>query len=168
MKLKPYLLLFILIIILAFIIGARYGQKVEQTNKAINYVLSIPPTKPPPPTVKPLQFKTYKNEDCGLQFLYPSTVSLEEETTASATFAEKNNPVIIFSCEKNNDIAAILKDGKVASEEIQFQNKKLVTKTKQDYLYWQFKNPKNLKNIFVSINKNLLPLFDNSLQFISH
>lgn len=52
MKIKPYLFLFFLIVILVFILGVRYGQRVEKNNKVVDYVLSITPypTYTPSPT----------------------------------------------------------------------------------------------------------------------
>ncbi|MEK7597801.1 MAG: hypothetical protein AAB441_04120 [Patescibacteria group bacterium] len=49
MKTKPYLFLFFLIVILVFILGVRYGQKVEKNNKAVDYLISITPLPTPPP-----------------------------------------------------------------------------------------------------------------------
>lgn len=43
MKTKPYLFLFFLIVILVFILGVRYGQRVEKNNKIVDYLLSITP-----------------------------------------------------------------------------------------------------------------------------
>lgn len=51
MKTRPYLLLFFLIIILIFILGVRYGQRVEKNNKVVDYLLNLPsPTTPITPT----------------------------------------------------------------------------------------------------------------------
>jgi len=43
MKTKPYLFLFFLVIILVFILGIRYGQRIEKNNKVVDYLLSITP-----------------------------------------------------------------------------------------------------------------------------
>ena len=53
MKIKPYLFLFSLVVILTFILGVRYGQKVEKNNKVVDYLLSITPfpTYTPYPTI---------------------------------------------------------------------------------------------------------------------
>ena len=40
---KPLLFLFALLILLAFILGVRYGQRVEKNNKVVDYLLSITP-----------------------------------------------------------------------------------------------------------------------------
>lgn len=58
MKTKPYLFLFFLIVILVFILGVRYGQKVERNNKVVDYLLSITPLPiPPPNTPSPSEIK---------------------------------------------------------------------------------------------------------------
>ena len=53
MKIKSYVFLFVMISILIFILGVRYGQKVEKNNKAVDYLLSITPypTYTPFPTI---------------------------------------------------------------------------------------------------------------------
>ncbi|PIU36964.1 hypothetical protein COT02_03265 [Candidatus Roizmanbacteria bacterium CG07_land_8_20_14_0_80_34_15] len=43
MKLKSYIFIIVLIIILTFILGVRYGQKVEKNDKIVEYILSITP-----------------------------------------------------------------------------------------------------------------------------
>lgn len=53
MKNKPHLLLMFLAVILAFILGVRYGQGVEKNNKAIDYLLSITPTSSTSPSPSP-------------------------------------------------------------------------------------------------------------------
>jgi len=52
MKKIPYIFLSFLFLILVFLIGFRSGQKVEKTNKVIDYILSITPypTYTPYPT----------------------------------------------------------------------------------------------------------------------
>jgi len=49
MKVKPYLFLFSLVVILAFILGVRYGQRIEKNNKVVDYLLSITPLPSSPP-----------------------------------------------------------------------------------------------------------------------
>lgn len=55
MKIKSYIFLVILTIILFFILGVRYGQKVEKNNKIVDYILSITPypTYTPYPLASP-------------------------------------------------------------------------------------------------------------------
>jgi hypothetical protein len=82
MKPKSYLLLFLLSLLLVFILGVRYGQKVEQTNKVINYVLSITPTAPISPT--PVTYATAEGKIWKIKFTYPSNLKMKEDPTKSA------------------------------------------------------------------------------------
>lgn len=86
MKTKSYLLLFFLALILVFILGVRYGQKVEKTNKVINYVLSITPTTPISPT--PLKYATSESKIWKIKFTYPSYLKIKEDPTKGAIFFE--------------------------------------------------------------------------------
>lgn len=83
MKIKPYLFLFFLIILLTFILGVRYGQKVEKNNKVVDYILKLPtPTVPVTPT--PPKYIEYKSKKWGLKFIYPANLEIKEDATASA------------------------------------------------------------------------------------
>ena len=89
MKQKPLIFLFILILVLTFILGFRSGQSVEKTNKVINYVLSITPTKIPP-TPTPVSYKEYKSKKWGLKFTYPANLEVKESSkTPEILFEEK-------------------------------------------------------------------------------
>ncbi len=79
MKSKSYLLLFFLALILVFILGVRYGQKVEKTNKIIDYVLSITPRITPTVPISPTP----------LQYATPSSfLKIKEDPTKSAVILE--------------------------------------------------------------------------------
>ena len=85
MKTKPYLFLFSLVVILAFILGVRYGQKVEKSNKIIDAFLKLPsPTMLPTPT--PISYIEYKSKKWGLKFTYPSNLEIKEDATMPAVF----------------------------------------------------------------------------------
>lgn len=161
-KLTPYIFLAILIVILAFILGARYGQKVEQTNKVIDYLISLPPTKPIP-TIIPLEFKSYKNKICGISFLVPSTLRIQDESSYSALLKEGKTISLEFNCRPGVDFD---KEEKIATEEIKFQNKKIVAQKINNLIRFKIYNPKNGKSILTSLNRSLLPLFEKSLEFI--
>jgi len=87
---KSYFLLVLLIIVLAFILGFRSGQKVEKTNKVVNYILSITPTKVPP-TPTPITYKVYKSKKWGLKFTYPSNLELKESSKTAEVLFELNS-----------------------------------------------------------------------------
>ena len=87
---RPYFFLFVLVVVLAFILGIRYGQTVEKNNKVIDYLLSITPTKIPL-TPTPVSYKEYKSKKWGLKFTYPANLEIKEST---------NTPEILFEREK--------------------------------------------------------------------
>lgn len=100
MKLKSYLLLFVLIVILFFILGVRYGQKVEKTNKTINYILSITPkitfTPNEVPTTSrnevgptPIKYATYESKLKKInKIIYPTNWKIKENATQSSILIE--------------------------------------------------------------------------------
>lgn len=79
MKKTSYVFIFFLILILIFIIGVRYGQKVEKNNKVVDYILSITPT-PKPPTPTPVKYTEFKSKKWGLKYTYPSNLEIKEST----------------------------------------------------------------------------------------
>lgn len=85
MKTKPYLFLFSLVVILAFILGVRYGQKIEKNNKIVDFILKSPsPTPLPSPT--PVPNTEYKSKKWGLKFVYPANLDIKEDATMPAIF----------------------------------------------------------------------------------
>lgn len=89
----PFYLISGLLLILFFIIGVRYGQRVEKTNKNISAILSTTPK-----LIK-YEFKKYKNEKCNLEFSYPSNLKINKETTSSGEFKNNKKTVLNFSCD---------------------------------------------------------------------
>ena len=83
MKIKSYVFLVVLIVVLFFILGVRYGQKVEKNNKIVDYILKITPTLPIP-TPTPVKYVEYKSKKWGIKFTYPSGLEIKESTTNSA------------------------------------------------------------------------------------
>lgn len=88
MKPKTYVFVFLLLIILFFILGVRYGQYVEKQNKIIDFLLSITPTKPPTPTPT-IAYKEYKSRRWGLKFIYPENWKIKESTKTAEIYFKK-------------------------------------------------------------------------------
>ncbi len=87
MKTKPYIFLFVLLLILFFILGVRYGQKVEKNNKVVDYLLSLPSPIPPiSPT--PITYKEYKSKKWGLKFTYPDNLQVVESSKSAEILLE--------------------------------------------------------------------------------
>ena len=169
-KIGPFILLTLLLLFIVFIIGTRYGQRVGAENKYINFVMSITPTPSPLPT-SAVQFKSFANKGCGLQFLIPNNVKADINSSAEARLGDGNGNVVEFSCAKNNDVQTILtsSDPSIATEEVQFQNQKLKARTNIEnntkVYYFQIKNPLNGKQVTIGIDKGFFPLFERTLEF---
>ncbi|MBI4225937.1 hypothetical protein HY612_02385 [Candidatus Roizmanbacteria bacterium] len=175
LKKKSLIFLLILFIILIFIIGVRYGQRVEKTNKIVDYLISLPPTQTPQPTQKPLEFKTYTNKLCAIEFTYPSNFAKLEESSKSARFSDGIQP-LTFDCNEDNKIKRIFENPQNATAEAKFKNKSILIKIKPEIRLivglkpiWVFKlvNPLNKKNIYFEISQPLYPLLEKSLEFLA-
>lgn len=183
----PYLFLLILIIILIFVGGVKYGQKVEEANKVIKYVLSITPTKSPPkptPTLS-LEFKTVTY--CDMSFIIPSYLKYEGGVNDSADrYIDKDdNSAIILVCYDPTiqpDSAKILGFPNKAKDFLVSVNSKDVTATvsgqfknsaaenkvysgKKGIRYIRLIHPKTGYFIYVDIDERLYPLFEKTLEF---
>ncbi|GEM_PF-1996003 len=167
-KRGPVFLLTFLFLILMFIVGVRYGQHVEQANKQINALLSIPPTKAAP-TTGPVGFKTYAHQGCGVQFLYPNSVFVSEEASQSARLTQNETIAVSFSCEKTDPFLLDLKTQKVSTEEALFQNKKipvqLVKTGGATVEYFSLLNSITGKTVYFAVDKAFYPLLESSLKF---
>ncbi len=162
-KWMPYLLLCGLIVILFFILGFRYGQSVEKTNKKVELLISIPPTFTPAPTQHPLEFRLYSHNFCGVEFLRPTSLTVTREGSGGAMLSEKNTVMISFDCEK----ATTITPNKQKATEITFQKNNIKVFFHDDKYQFVLINNKNNKKITFSVQKRLLPLLDTSLQFFS-
>ncbi len=140
-------------VVLFFVLGVRYGQKVEKVNKTLNYYLSLPPTKPPQ-TPAPLKFQTYSSKGCGIKFLYPASMRVDMEATYSGVLVEEKNEKVNFNCEAKNKLADLLSNGQTATNEAGITTFKIY-------------NTINGKNIYFSLSDSLYPLINSSLKFTS-
>lgn len=77
MRVKNYLLVFILSLILFFIVGFRLGQKVEKQNQINSF--SLTPTITIIPTKK-IEYQEYKSKRYNLKFVYPQGFKIIEST----------------------------------------------------------------------------------------
>ncbi|MBI2641524.1 hypothetical protein HYW87_02910 [Candidatus Roizmanbacteria bacterium] len=172
-KRGPIILLILLVLILFFILGVRYGQRVEKTNKVINYLISLPPTQTPQPTQKPTEFKKYVNKACGVEFLYLSQFSKLQESSEAASIGDINRS-IGFLCNKNEDknynLITYLTDPQTATAEITLQDKEIEAKSlvagAEELYIFDLRNPYNGKTVYFGVSKSLYPLFDESFEFI--
>jgi hypothetical protein len=170
-KVTPYLFLGILLLILIFILGVKYGKKVEVTNRELKFIhgLTLTPTPSPIPT-KPVAFSMYTNKECGIQFLYTKEL-LVNEASFEAHFKETGtqSDLIYINCAKTSILPKLIEENKLATQEMKLKNQTIKTYVKgtdAEKVTFQVKNPSNGKLITVVIDKNLYPLFENTVQYL--
>jgi len=159
-KKGPIFLLIFLLFILIFVIGVRYGQTIERVNKFIDYLPKLTPAPSPTPA-KELSYLRYHFDSCSVSFVYPSDLTLTE-TSGSARFSKDNQNMISLECMSRG--APFPSDGPPPIQ-ITFQNKKIAAINTGKTFIFNVTVPKIGKVIRVSINKELLPLFDSTLTF---
>lgn len=161
-KTTPYFFLGFLLLVLLFIVGVRYGQHVEKTNKLTSYLVSIAPSATPAPSMTPLAFKTYKHTACGVQFLLPSSFTTVKEGTEGAMLQDAGTIKVSFECPKQPSVTQTTP----SKQTISFQ-KKMIPVKEVNYLYvFTLRNPYNNLPVVFSVEKGLLPLLEKSFEFI--
>ncbi len=167
-KKGPFILILLLLIALVFIVGVRYGQRVEMTNKATSLSLSLTP-KGPTATKSPLRFTTYVNKTCGFELLHPSTVNVIKQSTDEAKLSAEANLAVAVSCGKTPSFASFFEDKTVATQEVRFQNQVYQAKSRQvsnqKYIYLKIRNPFSGTPVFLAVEEKLFPLVESSLIF---
>lgn len=179
----PYILLFVLILMLIFFSGVKYGKKIEEVNKVVRIMMSITPTPSPvPPTTQPtdvpIAFETFSSDLCGVSFLYPNTLTRVKNTDVPfGTFEfrdSSNNPAIRIWCTPQNSAIAFfpipfepLDESPFATGSARIANQTVRTTTLQNKKATTFvlKHPQ-VRNVGVLVDNNLLPLIEQSLKFI--
>lgn len=159
-KTLPYVFLAFLFAVLLFILGVRYGQRIEQVNKTIDYIVKMPPSPTVYPTVKPVAFSEYSHKGCSLSFLVPNTLEKIKESSNSAVFAGMDKKLeIAFSCEKIPFIQS-------KSERIINLNKTIRSfeKETKDTHSYRFYHPITGAVVNLTVSKQYLPLIKKGLE----
>lgn len=145
----PLLLVAGLVTILVFIGGVRHGQRVEQYNKTVAYMISLtPPTQPPSPSPTPLaiKYKTLSHKPCSTSFLYPDYLKPGKETSNSGELKQGEATQLVFSCAAAKPKFPSFEDDAAATEAAKVNN---VTG----------------RRIYFKMNKDLQPLVDSSIKY---
>ncbi len=178
MKKGSYLFLSVLILVLIFIIGMRYGQRIERTNKMVDSLLRITPqqiTTTPIPFIDLISFTTYIHKGCGVKMLYPKKLSVLAESTQEAKLGiHKDTPTIVLSCNKSrNTLDSVLNSDKtiISSRSAQlaavkaiFYKHKATDTTQINILV---RHPQTGKYILLTVDERLIPLIQETLEFTS-
>lgn len=176
-RIGPYFLLGGLTLLLIFILGVRYGQRVEQRNKEIITLLSLTPPKKttpsPSPTRKPIKFLQFNHQGCRIAFLYPNSIEMVKETSKSAQFRKNNSKTILLSLDCYKKLTPQLSktnEQKMATKELNFKKKPLVVKEKnvdnQSFYFFILTHPRRSIKIRIMIADSLYPLFEKTLEFL--
>jgi len=159
----PYIFLAVLIAILLFILGIRYGQHVEKINKTVEYVISIPPSPTSAPTSIPLAFSNYSHLGCQISFLLPNELEKTKESSSSALFSTREKKLgIALLCEKKTY-------SKTDTERIATINKTIrvyEVQTKDTTSYRMY-HPITGKVVTLTVAQQYLPLIEKSLELSS-
>lgn len=108
MQKTPLILLLSLTAVLIFIVGIRYGQHVESTNKQNAYNFSLTPLPQPTIQLKQIKYGVYTHKLCKVEFVIPDTLKKIKESTASAVFQDNLETVLALNCDKNGSGSAKL------------------------------------------------------------
>ena len=132
-KIIPFAFLGLLLLIVIFIIGVKYGRQVAEVDKTIKFLISITPTKAITPSPQPsISYLSYSNEDCGVEFLYPSDLSITYESSTGGQLKNKNKDTIEFGCRLN---APLIKNmPNTATTSVMIQDKE-ITASKSGDIY---------------------------------
>lgn len=188
----PYIFLLLLIVVLIFLGGVKYGKKVEETNRVIKYILSITPTQTPTkPTAIPNGFKMFTDDRCGIEFLIPDNLSTRFDISGMLPIEWINaskKTEITYWCETYGDIpegglitviptytpkVAFEKfyDIPLTATDSMMLNSKKVTYYKSTIesglIAIKFIHPISGKFIGISVSKRLYPLLKQTLQLTS-
>lgn len=166
-KLIPFAFIALLIIVVIFIVGLQYGRKVAETDKAIHYLLSITPTRAITPS--PVISITYNtltgaaSENCGVSFLYPSTMKVVQNSTQSSTLRNSTGETIAFSCNKTASLFNQFDTKKTATASVTFQDDELSASKSGSLILFTAKNTKNRQTVQFVVSDSLLPLLEKTL-----
>lgn len=161
-KSLPYIFLAFLFAVLLFILGVRYGQRVEKVNKTISYLVSIPPTPTLAPTTTPLSFAEYSHTGCKVSFLIPNDLTKTTESSGSALFTTSTKKLgLAISCEKKS----LVKEENELPVTINKTIRAYETQTK-DTMSYRFYHVHTAKIVTITIMKPYLPLLQRSLAIV--
>ena len=162
-KKGPYILIGSLFLIVFFIAGLQYGKQVEKANKVITAVLSISPTI----TEKPLKitYIRFEHSQCGVSLVYPSVISVIKQSSTSALLENKQaEEKINLSCEpiitNVDNINGATESANIAGRNI------IINLVDKKMIKFTLTHPKTGKKILFELNKELLPLIEETLVFL--
>jgi hypothetical protein len=160
-KIIPFAFLGLLLLIVIFIVGVKYGRKVAEVDKTIKYLISITPTKAVTPSPLPsITYESYLNEDCGIEFLYPSNLSLVKESSTGGQFKNSTDS-LQYSCDFTS--AMIKNTSKTATAAVTIQDKEITASKSGDIYIFGIQNKKR-QTIQFAVSSRLKALIEKTLK----
>ena len=163
-KKGPYFLIGSLVLVIFFIAGLQYGKQVEKANKTITALLSVSPTRPDEP-IK-ISYDRFKHKECGVSFVYPSLISLLKQSSTSAVLENKQaQESINLDCgltvsSENIPSHQATGSAKIASTDV------ITNIVDKNMIEFSIIHPKTRKKLHFVVNKELLPLLEETLAFL--
>lgn len=162
-KLVPFAFLGALLIIAIFIVGVQYGRKVAEVDKTIHFLISITPTKVITPTALPdVKYTTYAGKSCNIEFLYPSTLQVEKESSTGARFTNDKKAHIEFLCSPKESLLKKSASDIFTNETITVNGVDIPASKSADMYYFTMVNKKIVTQF--SVKAALLPLLEKTLK----
>lgn len=169
-KRMPYIFVGLLIAIIIFIGGIRYGQNIEKTNKNISYLLSVTPTKAVTPSQIPtISYSLYTHKGCSISFLKPSYIKKIKETSASAVLESNNQERLEFNCSIDKKAFSNI-DQKNATNSVKLNNKEFIgiknQSEKTGVTDLVILSPDKKMKLTIKSNTNLFSIIEQTLNFL--
>lgn len=165
-KIIPFGFLLILILIITFLAGLRYGKRVEQLSSQIQ---PSPTAQSEPEAVsdnnitdtEALSFLLYQHETCEVELLYPDILNVKEASNG-ARFEGISGQIFAFTC------ADILEEITDTSNDIIFQGETLSVSTRNEnasqYIF-QVDHPETKQTLEIHTIPAYLSLIDRTLTY---
>lgn len=102
----PIIFLAVLLILISFLGGTRYGKYVERkssSNLNLFPTIKVEESKKDEYHNTNYSFLLHQNENCKIELLYPDYL-IVSESSDSASFLSNKNEEMIFSCSKNINV----------------------------------------------------------------
>lgn len=170
MKRGPIIFILLLVSMLVFILGVQYGKKVNIADEALSIFLSITPSLTPSVSLQPdATYDVYRNETCGISFLYPSSLQLRDASSEASLFSSNQSKILTIKCL--DQLAPSQKPHEnIATSSVELQKFSIVGEELEQkegtYIKFSQKHPYNGRIITAVIRKSLLPLIEKTFEFI--
>lgn len=162
-------LIFSLIAVLMFIVGFRYGRKVDTVEKTY-----VPPTPRPEATWTPFptptafnqEFSNFIHKGCGISFVLPKNYEEQKKSSDEARMKIQNEEILV-SCNKKKvtEIRLALTDSQEQSAEQLGSQKVSIYSAPGNKDRWVAFNNVNQKYVYFLTPKSLTPLIIKTLGF---